>query len=329
MPIDDRSFAREDYRFDYQGQYSEKDDETGWNAFQLRMYDAWVSRWISTDPYGQYHSPYVGMENNPVRGVDPDGGWSWITAGIGAGIGAIGGATYALATGKKGWGWYALGGGVAGGALGGLMFDQDEQWKYFGGPGAAKNKPLERIGYTITRNEVGDFLVSNSSDILQTIIKIDFQSRTVGDELVDAFKKIIDEQKSGIINRQSGRDLLTNFGTQAGSRKGVPYFENPFTNVRGHRTIVTFLDYPRGYTRTFEPNGIKKTFGGGATRKLKPDGTFDYAYSDVGRQGIRVGIEWGDISIDIFVPHNKVTRLTFQEAIQLRDNVFNYIIGVH
>ncbi|MFM7852928.1 MAG: hypothetical protein ACKO96_13665, partial [Flammeovirgaceae bacterium] len=27
------------------------------------------------DPKGQYFSPYVGMGNNPVSGVDPDGGW--------------------------------------------------------------------------------------------------------------------------------------------------------------------------------------------------------------------------------------------------------------
>ncbi len=122
MPIAERSFEREDYRFDYQGQFSEKDDETGWNAFQLRMYDARIGRWISTDPYGQYHSPYVGMGNKPMSGVDPDGGWSWVTAAVGAGIGGIAGAAYGLATDKKGWGWYALGGGVAGGLLGGISF---------------------------------------------------------------------------------------------------------------------------------------------------------------------------------------------------------------
>jgi hypothetical protein len=29
---------------------------------------------------GQYVSPYVGMGNNPVSGIDPDGGWTWLTA---------------------------------------------------------------------------------------------------------------------------------------------------------------------------------------------------------------------------------------------------------
>ncbi len=76
LPIAGRSYEREDYRFDYQGQFSEKDDETGWNAFQLRMYDARIGRWLSADPYGQFYSAYVGMGNNPEFNIDVDGGLS-------------------------------------------------------------------------------------------------------------------------------------------------------------------------------------------------------------------------------------------------------------
>jgi len=61
-----------DYRYAYQGQ--EKDAETGKEAFQLRLWDARIGRWLTTDPYGQYASPYLGMGNNPVRMIDPDGG---------------------------------------------------------------------------------------------------------------------------------------------------------------------------------------------------------------------------------------------------------------
>jgi hypothetical protein len=39
------------------------------------MYDANVGRWLSPDPYGQFWSPYVGMGNDPINGVDPDGGF--------------------------------------------------------------------------------------------------------------------------------------------------------------------------------------------------------------------------------------------------------------
>ena len=59
-------------RYAYQGQ--EKDPETGKEAFELRLWDSRIGRWLTTDPSGQYHSPYLGMGNNPVNGVDPDGG---------------------------------------------------------------------------------------------------------------------------------------------------------------------------------------------------------------------------------------------------------------
>jgi hypothetical protein len=38
------------------------------------MYAPVIGRWMSTDPYGQFYSPYLGMGNNPVIGIDPDGG---------------------------------------------------------------------------------------------------------------------------------------------------------------------------------------------------------------------------------------------------------------
>lgn len=62
------------YRYGYQGQFAEEDNETRLNAFELRMYDSRIGRWISPDPYGQFHSPYIGMSNNPISYADPDGG---------------------------------------------------------------------------------------------------------------------------------------------------------------------------------------------------------------------------------------------------------------
>ncbi len=63
----------------YQGQNTRFDEETGYDNFELRLYDSRIGRWLSTDPMGQYHSPYVGMGNNPVNRVDPDGGFDWWT----------------------------------------------------------------------------------------------------------------------------------------------------------------------------------------------------------------------------------------------------------
>lgn len=62
------------YRFGYQGQFAEKDEETGWNHFELREYDPVIGRWTAVDPKRIGWSPYIGMFNNPVSGTDPDGG---------------------------------------------------------------------------------------------------------------------------------------------------------------------------------------------------------------------------------------------------------------
>lgn len=61
-----------EYRYAYQGQ--ELDGETGMEAFQLRLWDGRIGRWLNPDPKGQYASPYLGMGNNPVSRIDPDGG---------------------------------------------------------------------------------------------------------------------------------------------------------------------------------------------------------------------------------------------------------------
>ena len=47
----------------------------GLTAFNLRQYDARLGRWQTPDPYGQHHSPYLAMSNNPVSFTDPDGGY--------------------------------------------------------------------------------------------------------------------------------------------------------------------------------------------------------------------------------------------------------------
>lgn len=65
---------QEQYRHGYQGQYAEKDTTTGWNAFELRMYDPLIGRWLSVDPYRAGSSPYFGMLNRPSSVIDPDGG---------------------------------------------------------------------------------------------------------------------------------------------------------------------------------------------------------------------------------------------------------------
>lgn len=62
------------YRHGYQGNFSEKDEETGWNHFELREYDAVIGRWMIPDPMRQHSSPYLSMGNNGVNKIDVTGG---------------------------------------------------------------------------------------------------------------------------------------------------------------------------------------------------------------------------------------------------------------
>lgn len=79
--------------------------------------------------------------------ADPDGGWSWVTAAIGAGVGAAAGATYALANDKKGWGWYAAGGAVAGGLIGGASFSQTDKTVYFTGDDVMHSRTVSKLAF--------------------------------------------------------------------------------------------------------------------------------------------------------------------------------------
>ena len=97
----------EDYRFGYQGLFTEKDPETGLVHFEARNYDPIAGRWLAVDPQGQFSSSYVGMGNNPIMYVDPDGEFvfSALLPGVGVFIDAalwgavIGGAGYTTSIG--------------------------------------------------------------------------------------------------------------------------------------------------------------------------------------------------------------------------------------
>ena len=65
------------YKLGYQSQ--PEDEETGFNAFELRLYDARIGGWLSPDPYNQHFSPYMAMSNNPMSFIDPDGGYDEVS----------------------------------------------------------------------------------------------------------------------------------------------------------------------------------------------------------------------------------------------------------
>jgi len=80
--------------FQYQGDFSEVQDETAWNEFELRNYDAQIGRFVQNDPYDQFASGFVGMGNDPVSLPDPSGGWVFSEVGlIEHGLWTVAGAT--------------------------------------------------------------------------------------------------------------------------------------------------------------------------------------------------------------------------------------------
>jgi RHS repeat-associated protein len=87
--------------YQYQGDYSEFDEDINWNDFELRNYDPQIGCFVQQDPYDQYPSPYTGMGNDPINNIDEDGGFSAPGAVIGGLAGFIAGGIYALANDKQ------------------------------------------------------------------------------------------------------------------------------------------------------------------------------------------------------------------------------------
>jgi RHS repeat-associated protein len=106
-------------KYFYQGK--EMQAEQLWYDFHARMYDPAVGRFNGVDPQSQFASPYVGMGNNPVVGVDPDG--EWVKMAIGAAISAVS-YTASVAFSKGGfdnWNWKQFGVSVAVEAISGAV----------------------------------------------------------------------------------------------------------------------------------------------------------------------------------------------------------------
>ena len=74
MPMPGRQFVNgKPYRYGYQGEFAETDEETEKPAFEARLYDPRINRWLTVDPAHEFFSPYMAMGNNWINTIDPDG----------------------------------------------------------------------------------------------------------------------------------------------------------------------------------------------------------------------------------------------------------------
>lgn len=53
--ISARAALKPQNKFGYQGDFSEQDEETSYNEFALRNFDAQTGRWIQRDSYNEFH----------------------------------------------------------------------------------------------------------------------------------------------------------------------------------------------------------------------------------------------------------------------------------
>jgi RHS repeat-associated protein len=119
--ISSRAYSKLPNNYGFQGEFAEFEEESGYDEFELRMFDVQIGRWIQNDPYDEFASGYVGMGNDPVNNVDVDGG---SIGGLAAIAGAIigGGIVYAIAN-HNNWNkelrlLAAFGGALAGAGIG-------------------------------------------------------------------------------------------------------------------------------------------------------------------------------------------------------------------
>ena len=131
---DQEGYVGEHNKYGYQGKELQADLGLNLMDFHARQYDPLLGRFMSYDPAGQFASGYVGMGNNPVMGVDPDGQFVFTAIALGM---IINTGVQMMAGNVDGVGDFYLAAGI-GAASGAVGF----------GAGSAVSGALGTIGFT-------------------------------------------------------------------------------------------------------------------------------------------------------------------------------------
>lgn len=205
--------------------------------FHARLYDPALGRFIGVDPQGQFASGYIGMGNNPVMMVDPDGELAWFVpliigsvvntavnyqnidnfwdalgyAAVGAASGYVGGVisgadiafsnTLAIAGAStlNSVGNYALQGGQGDIYTSFGAFSMNWTQRDFGYLGEKGNSALENIGYVLGA-------LANLNDVNNLIDQTEATLYTQ-EQYADGSKDIISH--TGIVDDASGEKLMS------------------------------------------------------------------------------------------------------------------------
>ncbi|MBN8838550.1 MAG: hypothetical protein J0I09_14915 [Sphingobacteriia bacterium] len=247
-------------QYQYQGDYSEFDDETGWNDFELRSYDPQIGRFIQADPYDQFPSPYTGMGNDPINGADPNGGfyngvnWLGIAGDMTAGQMLLSRAINTVAGAALGWGIDKLSGGD--GKKGAII-----------GAGvglAATYIPWDAVG-SVLGNGAGWLgrAASDAANVLADVVRTQQQrdDRIIKRTLDDLDKKL-DDALNSILNweQKDKKNFKEHFGA-----------DDDASRDKIKDMIIKESKQVHQYQSNPDNNKIERT-------NTQPSGTFAYVY---------------------------------------------------
>jgi RHS repeat-associated protein len=287
--IDKTLKPKSKYRYGYQGQFAERDEETGWNHFEAREYDPIVGRWLSMDPAGQYFSPYLSMGNNPVLSVDPDGRFvGTIVGGLVGGIvsavrgediwkgafkGAMAGAVFDLVVATGGTSLPILiAAGAASGAYGNLLDQIDDM-----GSGKRKSISAVELGFSAAvggaMGPIGNWIGRGTGGLFRKLFP-NFRAGwgEAGPLLTPEAAELAIKAEANALAKGTTRFQMWAAGWQTASlekaierhagpnyttwvaKTGKTIFENPAT---GRQVVVD----PSGYFTIFQPKSFASMKG--------------------------------------------------------------------
>jgi hypothetical protein len=225
---------------------------------------------------------------------DPDGGWSWTTAAVGAVAGGGLGAAYGLATDPDSWGWYAAGGAVGGGLIGGSLFNESNIYS----KGGMSVKDISTVNVNLPNIDFNTALgIGNGVGKILTNYRKPEPIRFLGERETwdEVSNKRISELQTGVGAR--ARELINRVEGEVGIKLRV---------TQGVRTIEEQNNlYAQGRTR---PGNIVTNARGGQSYhnyglafdvvEISPDGSANWNttqqnWNRISTIAVEIGLEWG------------------------------------
>ncbi len=216
-------------------QSKEQQDFLGLNTldFGLRQYDATIGRWNVQDPYMQFFNAYIGMGNNPVSQIDPDGGITHLVNRLPTMDDMMNGAEYNRPSkggigelGKSGAPWYSL-----------SSFEQRDILNANGMLNIQIQRTAESSAMalegSITYADDGTVIVSTSNPYTPYVVNGNIgtyandKSNRSGDYAVNGY------MRGGVVTLEFPKYFKTNNGRNGGGRPDLGFWGNVIRNQAG------------------------------------------------------------------------------------------------